>query len=277
MSLERVTNDRAPEFNPRVGPDGRTLLFHTVDRSKSGTEAYSVAAVAMGQGGRDLLAGPNAWGATWTPDGSIIYVYGGAGRPLLVSTTYAGAGMTYVSPSAMGSFDTAPDVSPTGERIAFQTSVGGITRICTVGITGRPFTVYAEGTNPSWHPSANKLAFSKQVGPFSQVFALNLSSGQVTQVTTGDHDSSLPDWSPDGEGIVFASNRDGGMWHIFTMKSDGSSVTQLTHGAAEAGWPHWSDDGWIYFASNAGAPRPTDRDPTNWSFSNIWRAKPAAT
>jgi len=275
-SLQRITSDRAPEFGPCASSDGKTLLFYTVDGNKAGWDAYSVAAVTIGSAGRRLLAGPGAWGATWTPNGEhIVYTYLGASKPTLVRTPYAGAGMTYITPAPMGEFDNDPDVSPDGSKVAFQTRIGGERRICTVGIDGSEFTVYTEGTSPSWHPFGEVLVFSRPVGEFRQLFTINLVSGQVTQLTTGDHVSSMPDWSPDGDRIVFSSTRDGEKWHVFIMDADGSAVSQLTHGDSEEGWPHWSQDGWIYFSSNAGAPAEISDDPMKWDYADIWRVMPA--
>jgi Tol biopolymer transport system component len=51
-----------------------------------------------------------------------------------------------------------------------------------------------------------------------------------------------PDWSPDGERIVFVSRRDG-YSHIYVMKADGSGTTRLTSGKHVDAGPAWSPDG----------------------------------
>ncbi len=53
---------------------------------------------------------------------------------------------------------------------------------------------------------------------------------------------SHPVWSPDGETIVFASNRDGD-WDIYAMNVDGTDLTNLTNNNAADRAPSWSYDG----------------------------------
>ena len=51
-----------------------------------------------------------------------------------------------------------------------------------------------------------------------------------------------PDWSPDGERLVFSSKKDGD-YEIHTMKADGSDVVSLTDNGQFDGRPVWSPDG----------------------------------
>lgn len=281
MELQRVTSDPAPEFAPRISPDGNQLLFYVVDHTAEGrygnlrlADAVSVAAVSIGSSGRKLVAGPGAWFASWYPDGKhIVYSYHKTPKPTLVRSPYGGVGMTFIAPSAMGESDGQGVVSPDGKRLAFHTMIGEQVHVCTVNADGSSFTVYAPGASPRWHPNGTILAFERTVGDHGQIFTIDLASGQVTQLTTGAASSTFPVWSQDGSWIVFSSNRDG-KWHIYLMKADGSSVTQLTKGGAEAGWPDWGADGWVYFTSNAGAPTATGSDPWAWRFADIWRVKP---
>ena len=68
-------------------------------------------------------------------------------------------------------------------------------------------------------------------------------------------DDMHPDWSPDGERIALASDRDGDS-EIYTMKLDGSRLRQLTANAATDVDPVWSPDGRkLAFVS--------DRDPVD--------------
>lgn len=71
--------------------------------------------------------------------------------------------------------------------------------------------------------------------------------GDVRCLTGTDHSSSAPNWSPDGQHIVYASTRDGDP-EIFVMNPDGSGQRQLTHNTVTDHGPNWSPDGeWIVF------------------------------
>ena len=59
-----------------------------------------------------------------------------------------------------------------------------------------------------------------------------------------------PDWAPDGERLVFQSDRDGGQDDIYVMNADGSGITNITSHPDNDRLPVWSRDGqWIAFQS----------------------------
>jgi Tol biopolymer transport system component len=59
------------------------------------------------------------------------------------------------------------------------------------------------------------------------------------------------DFSPDGEKIVFASDRDG-TYHIYVMDADGGNLTQLTSEQVGDLSPRWSPDGELISFSRTG-------------------------
>ena len=65
--------------------------------------------------------------------------------------------------------------------------------------------------------------------------------GDILKITNTEN--SYPYWSPDGEKIVFQSNRAGGQSEIYVMNSDGTGLTRLTYSAADDLTPVWSPDG----------------------------------
>ncbi len=97
---------------------------------------------------------------------------------------------------------------------------------------------------------------SGDLGIRSQVFTINPNGSglkQLTHVAAGKSAGS-PDWSPDGERIVYESNQSGD-FHIWVMNANGSGKTQLTHQSGfEDFQPSWSPDGKKILFSHCGEP-----------------------
>lgn len=66
--------------------------------------------------------------------------------------------------------------------------------------------------------------------------------GRARALTDGLGDDRLPDWSPDGDRIVFQSFRKGS-WDVWEMGLDGSDLRALTEGPDDDREPVWSPDG----------------------------------
>lgn len=84
------------------------------------------------------------------------------------------------------------------------------------------------------------------------LFLLPVEGGEATQLTSGLAFDAQPRFSPDGERIVFTSDRDGGQ-NIWIMAVDGSDTVQVSEGGANrAESPEWTPDGEYVVASMGG-------------------------
>jgi hypothetical protein len=66
----------------------------------------------------------------------------------------------------------------------------------------------------------------------------------VTNLTRNPAGDTFPAWSPDGERILFNSDRDGNS-EIYVMDADGSDPTNLTGNPASDFYADWSPDGTV--------------------------------
>ena len=64
----------------------------------------------------------------------------------------------------------------------------------------------------------------------------------VTQLTADPSQDLMPEISPDGRRVAFASDRHGN-WDLFVMSADGGPITQVTFDGAHELHPTWSPDG----------------------------------
>ncbi|HMX95546.1 MAG TPA: hypothetical protein PKC50_09905, partial [Elusimicrobiota bacterium] len=100
---------------------------------------------------------------------------------------------------------------------------------------------------------------------------------------TGAYENRYPSWSPDGQKIVFGSDRTGNN-ELFVMNADGTGAVQMTSnpGAINSD-PAWSSDGSkILFASTRDGNAEIyvmDRDGSNetrLTFDGVFDAGPFA-
>jgi hypothetical protein len=61
--------------------------------------------------------------------------------------------------------------------------------------------------NLTWSPNGNDIAFSGMVEGQSDIFSYNLSTKALTQITNDEYSDYAPSFSPDGNSIVFSSDR----------------------------------------------------------------------
>lgn len=118
------------------------------------------------------------------------------------------------------------------------------------------FSVIVESNQDSEMNFSGKIVFSAkdETGTF-QIFRINVNSSNFQQLTFFDigEDATQPSWSPDGEKIVFSSNKYGistgpALW---TMNSNGSNQEVLYDSEPKnddvppliGEYPHWSSNG----------------------------------
>jgi Tol biopolymer transport system component len=217
---------------------------------------------------RRFLNEERTWGAVFTirPDGS---------------------GERQITSPPEGFVDRNPDVSPDGDRIAFERQHVD----CGVVCSDEVFVVDTDGSHltqltfnapdkdcgveggtcnasPAWSPDGHQIAFSRASGPviddFLQevgIYVMDDDGSNLRQITQKAHpplgEDSDPQWSPDGRSIVFqrfnvrtAQPADGVALWIVSLRKGGER--QLTPFDLRAGdTPDWSPDGKrILFHSN---------------------------
>ena len=142
-----------------------------------------------------------------------------------------------------------PTLTPIPSRLTYVSDAIGNTEI---------YTMYEHGTSvirltydnalvhrPVWsHDGMHLLFTSHKRDNQPDIYRLDLSDDTVTNLTDHPDRDWSADWSPDGEKIVFQSDRDGD-WEIYIMTDlDGlRSAGQLTRNPADDYGPSWSPDG----------------------------------
>jgi WD40 repeat protein len=102
--------------------------------------------------------------------------------------------------------------------------------------------------SPTWSPDGRQLAF---VGldrrGWTDLYRVSIDTGNLVRLTEDPAHDRDPDWSPDGERLVWSSDRDAprrnGIYHIQMLDLHSGVVTRLTQGEADDASPCWSPSG----------------------------------
>jgi DNA-binding winged helix-turn-helix (wHTH) protein/Tol biopolymer transport system component len=104
----------------------------------------------------------------------------------------------------------------------------------------------------SWSPDGKQIAFAGADGAWwtSHIFVTSADGGSPQQLTTGDRSETWPDWSPDGNLLVFGSEtKTEAAIHIFDLRTHQVSTVRGSQGLTYA---RWSPDG-RYIAASGNA------------------------
>jgi TolB protein len=94
-----------------------------------------------------------------------------------------------------GSYNTSPSWSPKGDRIAYESTVGGVFQIFTISPDGgAPQMITTQGRehkHPSWSPDGRYLAITAKSGGIDRIAVINANGTNLRVLCEG----SNPAWS----------------------------------------------------------------------------------
>jgi TolB protein len=166
--------------------------------------------------------------------------------------------------------DRAPQWSPDGQKIAFESHRSGFYQVWVVNADGTsPTNISQSSTDegePAWSPDGTKIAFIENAVSASTLRVMNADGTGKTQVSSGPNYESAPSWSPDGTRIAFRKAAG-----LYTIRPDGSDLTLVTTGGDLNTHPDWSPDGSTIIFDKY-LPQ-----PGGGSLSNIWKVNADGT
>lgn len=141
-----------------------------------------------------------------------------------------------------------PTVLPDGSAVVVTVWSGGDeSSLVKLSLDGSDQQVLWTGAGRFNHaavsPDGSRIAFNALInGGGDEILTIGIDGGEPVRVTNHPADDWGPDWSPDGETIVFSSSRDGD-FDLFTVDAGGGEATRLLDLDGLQGAPAWSPDG----------------------------------
>lgn len=194
-----------------------------------------------------LVSAHSIQAPNWTPDGKTL-IYNSNGYLYTYDLASGKVGMLNTGFATRNNNDHV--LLPDGSRIAIShhnDADGGASSIYHLPIEGsdQPVKVTRDGVGASylhgWSADARTMLFTGNRNGKYDLFAVDVATGQETQLTDTATLDDGSEYSPDNQWIYFNSDRTGTM-QVWRMKPDGSDPEQLTSDRFNDWFPHVSPD-----------------------------------
>ncbi len=249
-----ITKGNFPHLSPSFSADGKFVTYTSYEEGNPDLFIYDVDKRTSRKlsGYKGINSGGN-----FSPSGTVVAFTGSVKGDADIYTVLPGGGTRKMFISGSG-LDVDPSFSPDGKKIAFVSGRFGNPHIFVAAldwassseprVTSDKRLTYAGWYNatPAWAPESDRIAFAgydKEIDRFD-LFMMNADGSKLERLTLRTGDNERPWFSPNGQNIVFMSNRTNGLnvksvHQLFMMNRDGGNQRQLLTGLYEAQTPCW--------------------------------------
>ncbi len=258
----------------QFSPDGSRIAYSVTNNDKPGSPYSQLWLMDVASGKTTQVEGASG-GARWSPDGKLIACSGRtgdkAGQSGLIVVRADGSQPTFIAPVQ----STNHPLPSTGERIAWSP---GNKQIAFISATPGPETESATGdpmviTRYLYKPTASEGMTRFNDNRRTHIFIADIETKQVRQLTDGTYYEHSIDWSPNGDEILFVSNREPDPdrffnYDVFAIKVGDGKVRQLTRTENVEYRPRWSPDGKMIVY--LGTKRGLTSSETTMEDTHVW-------
>jgi Tol biopolymer transport system component len=249
-------------IGPEISPDGRKVVFVS---DRSGYSDVYVVSTLDGAVLRKLVSGEQSdefealhilrTGFAWSPDGSEVCFVAKAGASDALHFVDAETGKLERSVRFKLDGIFTPSWSPDGDRIVLVGTNRGASDLYVTDPEGnklkRLTDDFYDERDPEWSPDGRRIAFASDRDSPAELglrrsydlYVIDVETLEIERVAKSPGDEASPTWSPDGNAIMYASDRDGSSELYLADLASGKSVrlTRLIGGAESPSWARGAD------------------------------------
>ena len=234
---------------PRFSPDGRWVAYTSRTLSR-----FPEIRLVRPDGSDDhpLVLRNGGSGLSWTPDGrALVYAEAQVHRTFSVfdDLSVVDVGTRRVRRITRGARAYDPSVSPDGGTVVFARKMGDRSELFTIPLDGgEPVALTrsvagVEWSGPDWSPTGEAVVAARLLpGGWLDLVRVDPRTGAVRQLTHDRAKDVEPAWTPDGEAVVFRSDRDG-VSNLYALRLATGALVRVTNVLGGAFEPSVSPDG----------------------------------
>ena len=258
----------------QFSPDGSQIAYTVVHHDRPGRPYSQLCVLDVAAGKSSRVGGEKevASEPVWSPDGQwIAYLGSRDDKSGLIVARADGSAVSFLAP-VEGTNSPLPTTghnlawSPDSKKIAFVSATPGPE---TEAANGDPMVITRYLYKPTDSEGLSHFNDNRRL----HIFLLDLATKQVRQLTDGIFYEHSIDWSPNGEELLFVSNREPNAdqffnYDIFALKLADGTIRRLTATENAEYRPKWSPDGKtiVYQATKRGL---TDLE-TTMEDTHVW-------
>jgi Tol biopolymer transport system component len=230
---------------PQVLPGERALLYTQVAPGR----AAQIKVQKLPTGERKTIGEGNF--ARYMPSGHLLFLLNGtlyATRFDPASLTLSGSAMLVAEGVSNQTLNAAQFAASDNGTLVYVSGESLDIRVAINWVNGTGTTSPLRETRSAWlspvfDPAGRRLAFTEVGTSGNSLWVRDLARGVDSRVADA-YDLLAPAWTPDGQRITFAANRDQTNRNIYWQRVDGvGGVQRLTTASAMQATPAWHPDG----------------------------------
>jgi dipeptidyl aminopeptidase/acylaminoacyl peptidase len=255
-------------------PDGLHLAYTVGSNPETGRPYSQIWIMNTADAKTSRMGGENdrSGDPVWSPDGKSIAYSGSSGNKGGLWIARADGSNPRFIHELEGTNSPLPSTgndiawSPDSKQVAFVSALPGPE---TKDATGDPVVITRYLYKPDYSEGYTRFNDNRRL----HIFVADVATGAIRQLTSGDHYEHSIDWSPNGQELLFVSNREPNEdqffnYDIFALKLSDGSIRRLTATENAEYSPLWSPDGTriLYLGTRRGL---TDLE-TTMEDTHVW-------